>query len=211
MWHGRWAVGPRGRRNGVTRMGSCTGFARRSPTLRAISASTVVILVGMIAMIGVLGFTATQYQGSMFSSTLSTVQETSEVLGALDRSLTEDLGPMIEVLYRPAGGAELDQSVEANRESSAAVSAAFDRAEEALAGRGSATELAAVRETWESVDAVVRASPEEWSNEGVARGVRAGLRSLAGTGAHAARHDGCPTPGHETGDRRGDVRVEENR
>jgi diguanylate cyclase (GGDEF)-like protein len=140
-------------------------LVRRSPTLRAISASTVVILVGMIAMIGGLGFAATQYQGSMFSSTLSSVQETSEVLGELDRSLTESLGPMIEVLYRPSGGEQLDQSVEAYRESSAAISAAFDRAEEDLAGRGSASELAAVRETWESVDAVVRASPEEWSNE----------------------------------------------
>ncbi|MEZ5239186.1 MAG: GGDEF domain-containing protein [Microthrixaceae bacterium] len=146
-------------------MGSRTRFVRRAPTLRAISVSTVVVLVGMLSMIGLLGFAATQYQRSLFSSTLSSVRETSEVLGALDRSLTESVGPTIEVLYRPAGGERLRESSEAYRASSAAVAAAFDRAEEQLAGRGSSAELSQARETWQGVDSVIKAAPSEWSNE----------------------------------------------
>lgn len=139
---------------------------RRSvPTLRSISVTTAVRLVGVIALLGVVTTGVTQYQRHLFEQSTTAVEEASRALGAVDRALIESAGLMLEVLYRPRDGEGLESRLADYRAASDRADGAFRRAAEVLAGTGAASELELARATWDDVDAVVCASPGEWTNK----------------------------------------------
>lgn len=137
----------------------------RTPTLRQLSVTTVALLVAMIALLGSVALSVTRYQGSVFAGTMSEVRDGSGAMAELDRALIEAVGPMIVLLYRPDGGADVERGAALYADARDRIVASFDRAQEAIGDTDASAPLAAARLTWEEVDATVVASPEEWPIE----------------------------------------------
>ena len=129
------------------------------------SVSTVLRLVAMIVAVGAIALAANQYQWSGFQSTIAESQQGSAVISELDRSLIEVIRPMFKVLYRRDGVRGLPANMAAYDRARTRITAAFDAGASELAGTPVAAPLAAARETWESVDATVLASPQDWPTE----------------------------------------------
>lgn len=136
-----------------------------APTLRSISIVTVAKLVAVIVVLGGVATGVTQYQRTLYGDSSAEVYEASRVLGEVDRALIESAGGMLEVLYRPRDGEGLDAAFAVYEESSERTAEAFDRASTVLGGTSAGDRLATARATWDEIDAVVLASPDEWTSE----------------------------------------------
>lgn len=149
-------------------------FGRRRPeerparSLRWAWGSTLVMFGAVFLAVIVTAVIAVQYQHDVLVQSTDGVEQETEALVALDRSLLEAVGDMTVVLYRTAPEESLADARAEYEQTRLDVAAAFDRVDAAVHSEAERALVAEARDHWGRIDAAVLASEAEYTDEELA-------------------------------------------